>query len=76
MLDGQETGRCRRYLGLPCPLRFHEDWWRPMAVVKRVWGLGLKSDVLGGEDGRPHCNLGLGSLNNFGIVRTLTGCYG
>lgn len=54
MLDGQETGRCCRYLGLPCPLRFHEDRWRPMAVVKRVWGLGLKIDALGGEDGKTH----------------------
>lgn len=54
MLDGQETGQCRRYLGLPCPLRFHEDRWRPMAVVKRVWGLGLKRDALDGEDGKTH----------------------
>lgn len=51
-LDCQETGRCRRYLGLPCLLRFHEDGWRPMAVAKRVDGLDLKEVVLGCYQGK------------------------
>lgn len=39
----RETGRWRRYLGLPCPLRFHEDGSATNGCgVKgtRVWGLG------------------------------------
>lgn len=47
MRESQETGQCRRYLGLPCLLHFHEDGWRPMAVAKKVEGLGLKDDLLG-----------------------------
>lgn len=64
-----ETGRRRRYLGLPCPLHFHEDGSATNgcgAKGTRAWGLGEgKVWAVGGNS--------YGVLGGLGVERILAG---